>query len=102
MKITDDMLTEFESWWEGFAYSWVSDHDLALAAWQAARRTTPDREKWISVEERVPDTADFVLAANRMGSVNRIQYYQGTWIGMGFVTHWMPLPTAPTSDKRGA
>lgn len=66
---------------------------------QAARRTTPDRGAWISVTERVPETAHFVLAVNKMEAVKCAQYYHGEWIGMGGVTHWMPLPAAPTSAK---
>ncbi|MCL4627487.1 DUF551 domain-containing protein [Burkholderia multivorans] len=53
----------------------------------------------MSVDERTPDTADFVLAVNALGAIKCIQYYQGSWIGMGAVTHWMPLPAAPTSDQ---
>ncbi|PRF07265.1 hypothetical protein C6Q01_17290 [Burkholderia multivorans] len=65
----------------------------------AGRRTTPDREAWISVSESVPQTADFVLAVNKLGAIKCAQYWHGEWIGMGGVTHWMPLPAAPTSDQ---
>ncbi|HEF4752191.1 DUF551 domain-containing protein [Burkholderia multivorans] len=66
---------------------------------KAARCTTPDREGWISVSESVPQTADFVLAVNKLGAIKCTQYWHGEWIGMGGVTHWMPLPAAPTSDQ---
>ncbi|WP_261534455.1 hypothetical protein [Burkholderia multivorans] len=39
----------------------------------AARRTTPDREAWISVSESVPQTADFVLAV--LGSIDVIDFH---------------------------
>lgn len=72
---------------------------VAWSIWQAARRTTPDRQAWISVNESVPQTADFVLAVNKLGAIKCIQYWHGEWIGMGGVTHWMPLPTAPNGEQ---
>ncbi|WP_081076821.1 DUF551 domain-containing protein [Burkholderia cepacia] len=85
-------------------------------SWQAARRTTPDGEAWISVDERRPENDQpvaFVVKAEK-GSTNehlngRILggTYHRDWgfstPGIGFIaSHWMPLPTAPTSDNGGA
>ncbi|WP_254223015.1 DUF551 domain-containing protein [Burkholderia multivorans] len=106
MKITHEMLKEVEP----IVAQWIRERGtcmdgasyavaLELAAYVAARRTTPDREAWISVSESVPQTADFVLAVNKLGAIKCAQYWHGEWIGMGGVTHWMPLPAAPTSDQ---
>ncbi|AOK33930.1 DUF551 domain-containing protein [Burkholderia cenocepacia] len=90
---------------------------VAWRAWQVGRRTTPDREAWISVDERLPEPDEPVLAHNGkwMGvaawmsgeylePIERWQDEHREFIELlgPAVTHWMPLPTAPTSDKGGA
>lgn len=99
----------------------IQEHVCMLRSWadlvdQAARRTAPDREAWISVDERRPENDQpvaFVVKAEK-GSTNehlngRILggTYHRDWgfstPGIGFIaSHWMPLPAAPTSDKGGA
>ncbi|HEM7841950.1 TPA: DUF551 domain-containing protein [Burkholderia multivorans] len=83
---------------------------------KAARRTTPDREAWISVAERLPESpGDYLLfrpaahlpPASDPNITIREFFGRGKVGGDRFggahaVTHWMPLPTAPTSDKGGA
>ncbi|AIV86368.1 DUF551 domain-containing protein [Burkholderia pseudomallei] len=67
---------------------------------QPSTEIQPDEEdRWISVDVRTPATADFVIATNMRG-INLAQYFQGNWIGMGRVTHWMPLPNMPTAASR--
>ncbi|ABO57463.1 DUF551 domain-containing protein [Burkholderia vietnamiensis] len=69
---------------------------------KAARRTTTDREAWISVDESLPEPgACDVLAWNNEGwhAVVHSEYVSPAFPEY---THWMPLPTAPTSDKGGA
>lgn len=138
MKIADDMLTEWRKQfevefpmppdcvWTGKGYVATSynawETHTFIARWegcQAARRTTPDREAWISVDERLPEEGQdvaFVVKAAK-GSIQ--DYLNGRVLGGGFMivgghptftvpgvgfnaSHWMPLPTAPTSDKGGA
>jgi hypothetical protein len=74
----------------------------AWDTWQAARRTMPDREAWISASERIPlpGTSE-VLAWNSEGwcAVINPEYVSPAFPEY---THWMPLPAAPTSDKGGA
>ncbi|KGU90859.1 hypothetical protein X880_6055 [Burkholderia pseudomallei MSHR4032] len=60
---------------------------------------TSEEDRWISVDVRTPATADFVIATN-MRSITLAQYFQGNWIGMGGVTHWMPRPNMPTDASR--
>lgn len=122
MKITDDMLKQAETalWYlkacGGFDGEFETLHTILQ---QAARRTTPDREAWISVDERLPEEGQdvaFVVKAAK-GSIQdylngrvlggRFMIVSGhptfTVPGVGFnASHWMPLPTAPTSDKGGA
>ncbi|HDR8949572.1 TPA: DUF551 domain-containing protein [Burkholderia vietnamiensis] len=75
---------------------------------KAARRTTPDREAWISVDERLPEAHTFwlVCAETDEGLTVQSMYFDGkNWIHEGEPTfchsymlrptHWMPLPAAP-------
>ncbi|WP_232356646.1 DUF551 domain-containing protein [Burkholderia multivorans] len=80
---------------------------------EAARRTTPDREAWISVAERLPESpGDYLLfrpaahlpPASDPNITIREFFGRGKVGGDRFggahaVTHWMPLPAAPTSDQ---
>ncbi|MBU9592709.1 DUF551 domain-containing protein [Burkholderia multivorans] len=85
----------------------------------AARRTTPDREAWISVDEKLPacdrkagtlgvevliypamETGERTAFFGRRISQKPMFYRYGAPVHG--VTHWMPLPAAPTSDKGGA
>jgi len=65
--------------------------------------------EWISVEDKVPDILDDVLATNESGSVFEASYWAvGEFVSkfrigrLGIkathddtVTHWMPLPEPP-------
>lgn len=66
---------------------------------QSTEIQTDEEDRWISVNVRTPATADFVIATN-MRSITLAQYFQGNWIGMGGVTHWMPRPNMPTAASR--
>ncbi|UQN68050.1 DUF551 domain-containing protein [Burkholderia multivorans] len=77
------------------------------------RRTTPDREAWISVAERLPESpgnyllfrpAAHLPPASDPNITIREFFGRGKVGGDRFggahaVTHWMPLPAAPTSDQ---
>ncbi|WP_175712163.1 DUF551 domain-containing protein [Burkholderia ambifaria] len=89
------------------------DINVLWALWQAARRTTPDREAWISVEDRKPvpnQSVAFVVEAEDVSSQEHLNgrvlggTYHPDWgfstPGIGFrASHWMPLPTAPNGEK---
>lgn len=79
---------------------------------QAGRRTTPDREAWISVDERMPDENSVVLVAGWCFGRPKGERFvviarrdgatflnEETGDDLFPITHWMPLPAAPTSDK---
>lgn len=74
---------------------------LLLASMQqpSTEIQTDEEDRWIGVDVRTPATADFVIATN-MRSITLAQYFQGNWIGMGGVTHWMPRPNMPTAASR--
>ncbi|VBS29052.1 DUF551 domain-containing protein [Burkholderia pseudomallei] len=98
-----DLLAEYEQRRkEDSRYMAALSTELQEAKRNVGQRcAAPDREAWISINDRLPDTGDLVLAANSKGAVSCAQFWHGQWIGMGYITHWMPLPTAPTTDKGG-
>ena len=64
-------------------------------------------QKWISVNDRLPDDGESVLTCKN-GKVdvqvyekNRNGWIQGNWFWpMATVTHWMPLPKPYEGDKK--
>ena len=67
----------------------------------------PEREKWISVEDRFPDNEDFVLVAYKVDpdidlSVATDFYLAGleSWDSSPIVTHWQPLPEPPNCGHK--
>ena len=72
-----------------------------------------DAQKWISVEERLPEAYSTVLVVYKdaygetsVGASILCNY--ADWIGHGFamardaVTHWMPLPEPPKEEEEDA
>ena len=58
------------------------------------------QDKWISVEERLPEPGQRVLCHSDVGSDRIIAYLS---IASGFpseVTHWMPLPPSPPNPEQ--
>lgn len=131
MKITDDMLTEWRKQfeaefpmppdciWTGKGYSqtrydaWrAQEYAHMWSGFVAARRTTPDREAWQPIETAPKDGKRvLVFEPGSRGGVWVAHFlrYPGKpdqWVNPGChkinPSHWMPLPTAPTSDKGGA
>lgn len=132
MKITDDMLTEWRKQFEAelqleaalqATEVALSRHDdgtyrvpAVQSAWwgyQAGRRTTPDREAWISVDERLPDDDSVVLvsiwAYNKPDGERIIliaRFIRAEFLNeetgdeMYRPTHWMPLPSTPTAASK--
>ena len=62
--------------------------------------------KWISVKEQRPEAYTWVLVYNDTGDVGDFpldigRIVSGEWKCLGWdypVTHWMPLPEAPSGD----
>lgn len=63
---------------------------------------------WISVEDGLPENADDVLVFMKEECISLAEYKQGKWkvystpyfFSSGNVTHWMPLPSPPTTNNR--
>ena len=71
-----------------------------------AQPTLTSPNEWVSVEERLPEEKQRVIVrCERVGtSVGWILW--SNWMtdigpGAGKVTHWMPLPAPPESQKKG-
>ena len=61
--------------------------------------------EWISVKDRLPDPAKYVLISQRRDGVcvGYLMNKYGTWwktpdgpVSTKDITHWMPLPAPPT------
>lgn len=70
---------------------------LGAAATQAKASVSAE---WVSVSDRLPDTARRVLACNPLGYVGAATYHAGHWNGIGGAHAWMELPAiAPQPPK---
>lgn len=78
-------------------------------AWSPLKKYQPKEGElmnanWISVEDRVPETDDYVLAWNGQPIV---AYYDGEWYStdgnfdedISPITYWMPLPEEPKEGE---
>lgn len=56
-------------------------------------------DKWISVEDRLPEETGKYLVSTKNGVVYQTKYYSGGKWGQKDkgknITHWMPMPDAP-------
>lgn len=112
----------FEAWHGGLYFG--LQQDIAWAAWQAARSADTSGARWVSVDERMPDTDDEVLvwvtspwAKTAYSMVDSWYLHRedptgmgGPTLEMGYlwrendaedVTHWMSLPEPPPAAPGG-
>lgn len=79
------------------------DYVIAEGLYTAGYR----KQKWISVDERLPDTNEKVLVCYSNGSMDVAKYIRADGYAFWFeeatffrnITHWMPLPEAPKGGK---
>lgn len=81
-------------------------HKLALAALREQDVTDINvGNKWISVEERLPEKNTAVIAASDNGIVFQCLYAYNGWdlweSNEVSITHWMPLPEPPKEGAEG-
>jgi (2Fe-2S) ferredoxin len=88
----------------GQAGGFATYEDAYVAGWQAAiDRHFPGYQEWISVEERLPDEGDWVMACFLKDERVIAVYCDGVWyriidqFQLPEVTHWMPLPDPPVA-----
>lgn len=83
-----------------------SDSDKLIAVSQFAMDLTryiahlesEQQERWVSVEDRLPETTEDYLCVTPTG-VQVIYYYVDMQrFALSTTTHWMPLPNPPISD----
>ena len=58
--------------------------------------------QWIPVSERLPFDGEKVLIFDKggtYGAIYTLQYYDDFILKHKYVTHWMPLPSAPEQQK---
>ena len=75
-------------WEHGDASEWIADHLIANGV---------TVQKWISVNDRLPEAGKFVLIYNEINGVC-LDYHDGATFGYYDVTHWMPLPNPPKGE----
>ena len=81
----------------------LGDHlEAAATALEAADKA----QRWIPVNERVPEPNTETLVLTDAGSIRQgyIGHATGHWCSGGFVmvptvTHWLPLPAAPQKGR---
>lgn len=61
-------------------------------------------QRWIPVEERLPEKGGYYLVHHKHGLILQRLYYEGQGelfvnVKHDPVTHWMPLPDAPMEDS---
>lgn len=56
-----------------------------------------EAQRWISVEERLPEADVYVVVLHQNGlfNITFILKYTTEWATISKVTHWMPLPEPP-------
>ena len=78
----------------------------ANCLWEIAQ--APTVGGWISVEDRLPEDGQDVVATVKDGTKDIVTYRTergGMWWGCegwwptSYVTHWMPLPTPPGGER---
>jgi len=100
---------EFEEWAESDNYftgkkadgnyEFISTH-IAWKIWQAARE-----RQWMPIETAPKDGTEIMVISNR-GYIHIVTYHpRAEWYSAdadqycGGITHWMPLPNPPASEK---
>jgi hypothetical protein len=82
---------------------------LFIDALVSENATLKETQRWIPVEERLPELDEYVITYNQEDAHVQVYANFGESFGVGFyedilaqalpVTHWMPLPEPPESEE---
>lgn len=79
-------------------------HDALRDAVRCIKETSAKVPKWISVEERLPESAGKYIVCTKKRAVycTAFRFFHGKGYfatdSTTHITHWMPLPEAPKGD----
>ena len=86
---------------KGFG-AWYADHLIANGIrLEEKQATSNEASKWISVNDRLPETHQKVLMCSVIGNQYVAKHYNGHFYVDGLnigASHWMPLPEPPKGE----
>lgn len=91
MKTPEELAYDYGEKFDGVE---ISKNDINIAWYEGYQAAA---SQWISVKEKLPNLGAVVLTANTIGSVNT-KYFGVNGFRDEQVTHWMSLPTRPSTQ----
>lgn len=78
----------------------AEDHEQ-LAAWLTELKERREADRWIRVDEALPEKKGWYLVFTDYGDVTIDSFVDGMFVcHLWSVTHWKPFPKAPESEDK--